>query len=195
MTLVLGIDPGHSGALAVYDNETQRVMSIDDMPTWFQAVGKKKRPRIDALALADMFETYEMMGVRMIVIEAVGGRPAQSASAAFVFGYGLGLLYMCGLYSRIPLETVPPGTWKRIMNIQGKGKADDTAIMQRANELFGDDRDKFHSPGRRAGTKPRVDRAEAAMLAKYGGDHLLKGRMDFTDAENLLTYRNADTQA
>lgn len=195
MTLVLGIDPGHSGALAVYDSDAKRIVSIDDMPTWFQVVGtKKKRPRIDALALADLFETYEMMGVGMIVIEAVGGRPSQSASAAFVFGYGYGLLYMCGLYSRIPLETVQPGTWKRVMNIQGKGKADDTAIMQRANELFGDDRDKFHTPGRRRNTAPRVDRAEAAMLAKYGGDHLLHIKT-YTDTENMLTYRNADTQA
>ena len=91
MSLVLGIDPGHSGAFAVYDTDAQRISTIEDMPTWFQTVGKKKRPRIDALALADMFDTYEMMGVDLIVLEAVGGRPAQSASAAFVFGYGLGL--------------------------------------------------------------------------------------------------------
>lgn len=192
MTLVLGVDPGHSGAFAVYDTDSARVVSMDDMPTWFQVVGKKKRPRVDALALADMFDTYEMMGVAMMVLEAVGGRPAQSASAAFVFGYGLGLIYMAGLYSRIPVETVAPATWKKLMNIPGKGKADDSAIQQRANELFPHDRHLFMRPRART---PSSDRAEAAMLAKFGGDHLLRNLGQNTDVENRLTYRNADTQA
>ena len=175
----------------MYDTDAQRISTIEDMPTWFQTVGKKKRPRIDALALADMFDTYEMMGVDLIVLEAVGGRPAQSASAAFVFGYGLGLIYMSGLYSRIPLETVPPSAWKKIMNIQGKGKADDSAILQRANELFPHDRNMFLTP--RGGK--RIDRAEAAMLAKYGGDYVLRTMGQLGDVENKLTYRNADVAA
>lgn len=191
MTFVLGIDPGNSGAFAVYDSETQRLVSVDDMPTWFQTVGKKKRPRIDALEVADMFDTFEMMGVKLIVIESVGGRPAQAAGAAFVFGYGVGLLYMAGIYSGIPLETTPPSVWKKLMNIQGKGKADDTAIMQRANEMFPDDRHMFLTP--RGGK--RVDRAEAAMLAKYGADYVLRTVGQLTDVENRLTYRNSDVAA
>lgn len=195
MSLVVGIDPGHSGAFATYDSDTQRLVGIQDMPTWFQVVGKKKRPRIDALALAEMFDTFELIGVRMVVIEAVGGRPAQSASAAYVFGYGVGLIYMCSIMTRVPIETTPPTTWKKLMNIQGKGKADDSAIMQRANELFPDDRHMFHKEGSRANTKPSVDRAEAAMLAKFGGDNLLRRVKDHEDVENKLTYRNAETQA
>lgn len=191
MSLVLGIDPGASGAFAVYDSESQRLVSVDDMPTWFQTVGKKKRPRIDALQVADMFDTFEMMGVKLIVLESVGGRPAQAAGAAFVFGYGVGLLYMAGIYSGIPLETTPPSIWKKIMNIQGKGKADDSAIMQRANEMFPEDRHMFVTA--RGGK--RVDRAEAAMLAKYGADYVLRTVGTHTDVENRLTYRNADVAA
>ncbi len=191
MSLVLGIDPGHSGAFAVYDTDAQRIATMDDMPTWYQTVTKqRKRPRIDALAVADYFDTFEMMGVALIVLEAVGGRPSQGAGAAYVFGYGVGLLYMAGIYSRIPIETVPPATWKKLMGIQGKGKADDSAIMQRANELFPLDRDKFLTP--RGGK--RVDRAEAAMLAKYGGDYVLRTMGTTTDIENRLSYRNAVTE-
>ena len=134
MTLILGVDPGAGGAFAVYDSDTRKLLGIDDMPIWYQAVGKRKRKRVDALALADMFDLYEIMGVELVVMEAVGGRTGQSASAGFVFGYGVGLIYMAALYSRIVIETVPPGTWKKVMNVPGKSKADDSAIIARADE-------------------------------------------------------------
>lgn len=191
MTFVLGVDPGNTGAFAVYDTEAQRVFDIKDMPTWFQAVGKRNRKRIDAIALADMMDTYELLGVKLMVMEAVGGRPRQGASSAFVFGYGVGLIYMAGLYSRIPLETVTPGTWKKIMNVPGKKNAEPGAIMQRAYELFPNDRDWFKGP--QGGVK--MDRAEAAMLAKFGGDHVLRVAGRVPDQENLLAFRNADTGA
>lgn len=178
----------------MYNTDDGRIVSVQDMPTWFQVVGKKKRPRIDALALADMFDTYEMMGVSMFVLEAVGGRPAQGASAAFVFGYGVGLIYMAGLYSRIPIETPPPATWKKLMGVPGKGNADDSAILQRAYEMFPNDRHMLVKEGSRAKVPP-VDRAEAAMLAKFGGDFLLRNIAGRTDVENRLTYRNAGTEA
>ena len=55
--LILGIDPGSSGAFAVYDTESRRLVGpVQDMPTWYQVVGKRKRPRLDAMAIADMFD-------------------------------------------------------------------------------------------------------------------------------------------
>lgn len=192
MTLIVGVDPGQTGAFAVYDTETRRVISIEDMPFWWQTVGKKKRRRVDGLALADMFDTYEMMGVELVVMEAVGGRPRQGASAGFVFGYGVGLIYMAALYSRIVIETVPPAAWKKIMNVPGKMNADDTAIINRADELFPLDRDKWRGPN---GGK-KVDRAEAAMMAKFGADHVLHTlATTVTDVELQLAYRQAETGA
>lgn len=188
MTLILGIDPGHTGALVTYDSDTQRVVTVDDMPIWHQQIGKSKRARIDALALADMFDVYEMLNVGLMVIEAVGGRPKQGASAAFVFGYGVGLIYACGLYTKIPIETVTPAVWKRTMSIPGKGKADDAAILLRAVELFPHDRDRLMPTGKRGG-KPASDKAEAAMLAKYGADHILRTGV-LKDVEYRLTYKN-----
>jgi len=190
MTLVLGVDPGNSGAFATYDSVSKRVVDVQDMPVWYQVIGKKKRPRLDTVALADMFEVYEMMGVELMVLEAVGGRPQQGAGAAFVFGYGVGCIYATATIFRIPVETVPPASWKALMRVPGKGLADDTAIMQRANEMFPLDRDMFTGP---KGGK-MVDRAEAAMLARFGAEHVLqiKGARDI---QNLLTYRNADTGA
>ena len=168
--LILGIDPGSSGAFAVYDTESRRLVGpVQDMPTWYQVVGKRKRPRLDAMAIADMFDEFQVMGVELIVMEAVGGRAHQNAAHAFTFGYGVGILYMACFYSNIIIETVTPMTWKAYMRVPGKSKADDSAIMARADELFPDDRHLFR--GDRGGKK--LDRAEAAMIAKYGADYLL----------------------
>lgn len=191
MTLILGIDPGGNGAFAVYNSETRRIVSIEDMPLWYQAVGKRKRKRIDALALADMFDVFEMMNVELVVMEAVGGRTGQGAAAGFVFGYGVGLIYMAALYSRIVIESVPPASWKRIMNVPGKDKADDSAILARANELFPHDTHLFRGP--RGGKL--IDRAEAAMLAKFGADHVLHTIGQFSDVERRLINQKADTGA
>lgn len=192
MTLVLGIDPGSQGAFAVYDTTTRRLVGpVVDTPVWYQTVGKRKRPRIDAMAIADMFDTYDLMGVSLVVMEAVGGRTGQSASAGFAFGYGVGITYMSAFYSGIVIETVPPQTWKQVLNVPGKSKADDSAILARADELFPDDRAAFKGP--KGGKK--LDRAEAAMIAKYGGDHILMTLDPKADVENRLAYANADTGA
>ena len=76
---------------------------------------------------------------------------------------------MACFYSNIIIETVTPMTWKAYMRVPGKTKADDSAIMARADELFPEDRHLFRGP--QGGKK--LDRAEAAMIARYGADHLL----------------------
>lgn len=192
MTLVLGIDPGSSGAFAVYDTESRALVGeVYDTPVWYQTVGKRKRKRVDALAIADLFDEFEVMGVELVVMEAVGGRKAQNAAHAFTFGYGVGIIYMAAFYSGIVIETVPPQTWKQVLQVPGKSKADDSAIMARADELFPADRQKFR--GVKGGK--RIDRAEAAMIAKFGGDTVLQTLNPRADLELRLAYANADTGA
>lgn len=188
--MILGIDPGAHGAFAIYDPATGKLgADIWDMPTWKQQVGRTKRDRIDAIAVAEMFDMLAMYGVDFIVMEAVGGYGKQPGSAGFQFGYGVGIVYMACIYSRIPVETVVPSVWKQMMNVPGKKKATDDAIMQRANELFPDARSQFYGP--RGGG--RLDRAEAAMIARYGGEFLYPHMKKSIDFETLV--RNADTGA
>ena len=192
MALVLGIDPGTSGALAVYDTQTRRLVGpVQDVPLWYQTVGKRKRKRVDTLAVADMFDVYTMMGVDLVAMESVGGRGGESAVSAFAFGYGVAVLYMAAFYSGLVIETVPPQLWKQILNVPGKTKADDSAILQRADELFPSDRDQFRGP--RGGKL--IDRAEAAMIAKYAGDFILPTFTPKSGVELRLAYAKADTGA
>jgi hypothetical protein len=193
MTFIAGIDPGTNGAVAIYCTDTQQIVDIEDMPFWYMSVGKKQRKRVDAIALMELFDRLNLLGVQLVVMEAVGGRPRQSASAGFVFGYTVGLTYMAIMYSKIMIETVPPATWKKLMNVPGKAKAEDDDIMNRADELFPHNRAMFRGP---KGGK-MIDRAEAAMLAKFGGDHVLRVLQHdpAKDPEFKMVYRNAETGA
>ena len=186
MSLILGIDPGASGAFALYDSASRLLVDIEDMPIWTLTTAKSKRSRVDSVALAEMFDNYRFLGVELCVIERVGGRTGQSASAAYVFGYGVGLLYMAATMCKLPIETVPPGNWKALMGVPGKQKADDSAILQRADEMFPHNRELFRGP--QGGKK--IDRAEAAMLARFGAEHMLPKLQqgERGDAEHELAY-------
>lgn len=190
MTFIAGIDPGTSGAVAVYSTESKGIVSMEDLPTWFETVGKKKRKRIDRIALMDMFEGLQMLGVELVVIEAVAARPRQSGM--FAFGYGVGLLHMSVMYSKIMLETVPPSNWKKLLNVKGKSQGGDDDIIQRADELFPHDRHHWRGPKNGL----LVDRAEAAMLAKFGGDHVWPSMQPVTTDDQLKQmYYKAETGA
>ena len=165
---------------------------VDDMPTFDMTIGKTTRKRLDPIKLIDMIEGYKLMGVTLAVIEAVGGRPKQSASNAFVFGYSVGLVYMALIQARIPVETAQPGVWKKAMRLPGKkmkgqtDKAVEDMIVARAQELFPDARGEFFGPkgGR------RIDRMESSCLAMFGHRHMLNTVRP--DAEWRIVYQKAN---
>lgn len=173
MSVVIGIDPGVSGAIALYDTSTQKIVAIYDIPNWNVVVAKKKRKRVDIVQLRQAFGFIKAFNPALVVIEAVGGRPGQSASAGYVFGYTVGLLSMACMYEKLYVETIPPTVWKKVLKVEGKKgkmkKVADTSIVNRAEQLFVSQEGLF----RNARGTLLVDRAEAAMLAKFGGDYVL----------------------
>lgn len=200
MSYIAGIDPGSNGAVAIYCTETKRIIGVHDLPFWYMTVGKAKRKRVDPVALMELFDLILMLGVELVVLEAVGGRPKQSASSGFVFGYTVGLIYMACMYNKLMVETVPPQRWKKLLNVPGKQggktpadkKKAEGEIVQRATELFPHDRSFFRGPN--GGFK--MDRADAAMLAKFGGDYVVPTLEPAQgDVEMALAYRKADTGA
>lgn len=160
------MDPGISGAMAYYEYQ-YGILEIIDMPVFEMAIGKRVRKRVDPVALLEYFELAKLKGVEIVMIEQVGGRPRQGNM--FPFGYSVGLLYMACIAARIPIETVAPMTWKKLMRVPGK-KSDEGNIISRADELFPEQRQEWHGP--RGGEK--LGRAEAALLAKYAVDFALR---------------------
>ena len=174
---ILGIDPGVTGALALYDREKHALIYAEKMPTTTVRINRKNRQRIDTPQLLSTLRHLSVVGTEVAVLEAVGGRPMQAASTAYVLGHGVGLLEMGLIAADIDYLTITPSKWKGALGVTGKrGSLRNTQghmgelIAARALEIFPDE--KKHFVGPRGGWQ--LDVVEAALLAYYGAKFALK---------------------
>lgn len=110
--LVLGIDPGLSGGIAVLNPGLpleRRVVAIYDMPVTTSKGGAK---RVDVAELASIFG-WHAPHARLIVVEEVGPSPQQGVVSAFSFGMGFGMILgVAAGFPRSPVHLVKPSVWK-----------------------------------------------------------------------------------
>lgn len=151
--MILGIDPGLSGALALLSLEGH-VLAIEDMPTIEVIVNGKKRRNMPPVALANIIR---ILAPQKAFLENVGVRPGEGAVGAFSFGRNLGQIEGVLAALQIPTTLVHPATWKRRMSIP----ADKGGARMKAMALFPDKAELFK--------RVKDDgRAESALLAYYG---------------------------
>jgi Holliday junction resolvasome RuvABC endonuclease subunit len=151
--LTLGIDPGVTGALAVYDGHHVRIF---DMPCLRIKKGTSEKRRVHRSALFDLVAGIADASPDLAVVEDVGGAMGQSASASCTFGKSAGYAEMAVEGNRIPIELVPPATWKAYFRLKG-GK---DAARALASSLIPSGRHYF--------ARAMDDgRAESALLALY----------------------------
>lgn len=143
--MIIGIDPGATGAIALLDNDGQ-LLEVHDMP---YADGAVLAP-----VLAELLLTGR--GSRRALVERAQSMPGMGVSGAFRYGTGYGVvLGVLGALS-IPVETVHPSTWKRAMGLN----ANKGACRRRAVEVWPDHAALF--------ARAKDDgRAEAALLARH----------------------------
>lgn len=141
MSILLGIDPGRNGALAVFDTETMRV-DCHDMPDTTAGV----HDLIAGLPLIKVCTLEKPFYPQMIGI-------TNAVKIAEAFGILRGALQ----WRDIPVREVRPSEWKRALNLSSH-KA---ASREKAGQFFPDDAHLF--------ARVKDDgRAEAALLAWYG---------------------------
>jgi crossover junction endodeoxyribonuclease RuvC len=140
---VVGVDPGITGALAVYDHGT--LQSVHDMPCF--------DGQADANALGVLFDEWNP---DMIAIEHVQPMPRNGTIASFSLGKNYGIVIgVAGALSH-PLVKLRPSEWKRRMGLLKKPKQ---ASQRLAIELWPD-----HAPMFRLAK--HHNRAEAALIAR-----------------------------
>jgi len=151
--VILGIDPGASGALALLD-EAGQLLEIHDMPSMPEANG---RTATNAPLLAGIIARSH---ARIAYCEFVGARPTDAKVAAFAFGRARGVIEGVAGALGVPIVFLTPPTWKRLANIPPGTENKDlarTRVIARwpgQAELF-----------RR---KADVDRAEASLIGLAG---------------------------
>lgn len=153
--VILGIDPGNSGALAFLDYEDATI-SVIDMPT-FEFATTKNRTEIDPHTISSELKRHDIEHVYM---EEVFSSPQMGVTSAFNFGQGKGMIRGVVAALELPMTQIKPAKWKKDMHVP----ADKKAAVARASQLMPGAADVFKGP--RGGVLD--GRAEACLLALYG---------------------------
>lgn len=146
--MILGCDPGISGAFA-FVTEDGHLVEVLDMP---MAEVRGKR-RICAPLVADIMRRRP---IALVALEGVGSMPKQGIASAFSFGYGAGILEGVAAGLGLPVEITMAAVWKRRAGVS----ADKGVARQMAQRYW---------PGA-ASLFARVKddgRAESALLARW----------------------------
>jgi crossover junction endodeoxyribonuclease RuvC len=152
-TLVIGIDPGAHGAIAVLD-EGGGLIDVLDMPTTREANG---RNATNAPLLSGILARTH---ARVAFCEFVGARPTDAKVSAFAFGRARGVIEGCAGALGLPIVFITPPVWKRLAEIPAGTENKDLA-RTRAIARWPACADLF-------ARKLDVDRAEACLIALAG---------------------------
>lgn len=158
--VVLGIDPGLSGALVILEPGTGAYVDHLIMPTI--KIGSKNR--LNGAALKAWLDKQPF--IEHAFLEQVNAMPSKGtkmgAASAFTFGHSAG--YIEGVISgaNIPLTLVTPQKWKKQADLLGTDK---DAARSRAIQLY---------PGVRVLDLKAKGQAvaDAILIARYGITHL-----------------------
>lgn len=150
---VLGFDPGSHGAVAVL-TERGDMLRVLDIPTIEVKVGKTRRTRVAAAALASLIAEQRPAHA---YVELVTPMPGQGTASMFAFGKAAGIIEGILAAQRISVTFITPQSWKRVIGVT----KDKGACRRRAMELW---------PAAAASFLRVKDdgRAEAALIALAG---------------------------
>ena len=153
MSVIVGIDPGVSGAVVWMNDHGRHMGLVCDMPT-IEIRGKRI---VDGAGLAEQLQRF---GISMVVLEHVQGVQQSGATSAFSFGRGFGIIegVIAGL--KLPSTLVRPQVWTRAMSVGSDKGAHRDAARRRwpeCAELFARVRDD--------------GRADAALLCEWWRTH------------------------
>lgn len=155
--LIVGIDPGFSGALAFYHIENDRPFLVIDMPLLKVQKGKGKlQSEIDTAALAEAIAELSQR-IKFAVVEDVHAMPGQGVVSMFRFGESKGIILGVLASHQIPIYLVAPATWKMLTGLSRDKNASRHKVMSMYPESA-DDFKRVKDDGR----------AEALLLAIFG---------------------------
>lgn len=129
--LLIGIDPGIKGGLAVRDTVRRQVVHAQRMPTYRRRVNGGDRDTVDVYGVLNVLRFWREMGAEMACMELVSGVKGQSAHGAFTFGEGVGVVFAAAASCGYRIERVASVVWKPEM----KAPRDKKAAVRRANEV------------------------------------------------------------
>ncbi|UKK52680.1 hypothetical protein [Prevotella sp. E2-28] len=142
--LVMGIDPGVNGGIAIVNMDSHEVVDVAAMP--------------DTLTdISEFIEKYK--DVTAAYVEKVHSMPKQGVASTFTFGMFYGYVLMGVTAHKIRKIDVMPAKWQAEMGVKSKKGEDKTSHKNRLKSLA-----QHLFPK----TKVTLKNADALLLAEYG---------------------------
>ncbi len=156
--ILLGIDPGLSGALAALDAHGLR--DVADMPIMARGKGTGRvKSQVNPAGILELLRGWsDPRDSLLAVLEHVAAMPGQGVAGVFSLGDSYGCLRGVLAAKGISVKIVSPGAWKRAYGLD----SDKERARARAMELY---------PAASLSRKRDHGRAEAILLARYGLEH------------------------
>jgi crossover junction endodeoxyribonuclease RuvC len=144
--MILGIDPGLDGGLAIIDGSA--IELLETIPT--QTKGGFIKRQVDAQKLSNILRVYPDL---VCYLEGVASRPGQGVASVFSFGDTYGAIRGVLGALNIPVYTVSPSKWKKALDVSSKEDS-----LKASKDLFPSVQFK----------KKDHNIAEALLIAYYG---------------------------
>lgn len=154
-SLILGVDPGINGGLALLSMENKLITTIK-IPIW----APKTKKEIDTLAI-NLFFARWAMEIGLMVIEDVHAYPDQGVTSVFRFGEAKGILIGLAAAYLIPIVKIAPVVWKSDLGLS----QDKSRSLSAASRLWPNFSHEFK-------LKKDADKAEAALIAYFAAKHV-----------------------
>ena len=154
---ILGIDPGASGAFALFDTNNHELIIID-MPIVLQKRNKIMKRHTSAPDVAAQLKPFK---IDQAICEKVGAMPGQGVSSMFAFGRAVGVVegVLAGL--GVPVSFVIPQVWQRALALEG-GKNGARLLAAQTFPNYAKEFSRVKDNGR----------ADAALIALYGSRNI-----------------------
>jgi len=152
--IVVGIDPGLNGAIAVLQDK--KVLSITDMPV--MADGKKNKRQLNNAQLAEILRKNTSEGDEIsIVVEQVNAMPGQGVTSMFNFGQTFGAIKGVCAALQLPIFFVRPSKWKKYFELINSSK---DSSRTKAIEMYPNLSDQLAK-------KKDVNKSDAILIARF----------------------------
>ena len=152
--LIIGIDPGLSGAIAVLDN--QKIKDIFDMPVMSE--GKKNKRQLNSAQLVELIkQSIKGYEETTIVVEQVNAMPGQGVTSMFNFGQTFGAIKGICAALGLPIFFVRPAKWKKHFELINSSKdASRTKVIE-----------MYPSISNQLSKKKDVNKSDAILIARF----------------------------
>jgi len=159
--IIIGIDPGLSGGIAVLDNN--KVLELFDMPV--MADGKKNKKQLNSALLAKLIkESTSNTSESAVIVEQVNAMPGEGVTSMFNFGQTFGAIKGICATLELPIFFVRPSKWKKHFELINSSK---DASRTKAIEMYPHLAEKLSK-------KKDVNKSDAILIARFYCETRLK---------------------